>query len=647
MSGKGLGIGKIYIFPILVIIFFVTGYQEAYGTITSQLTIGDSGVPGTDSSHFNFLIGTTVDSSGNIYVVDEDNNRVVKFDSLGNYVSQIGCAGTNACVAGSGPNDLSAPAGVAVDSLGNIYVTDADNHRVQKFDSSGAYQSTIGVTGVPGSDNAHFNFPAGIALDSSGNIYVADSLNHRVQKFDSSGFYQQTIGVSAIPNSEYSGVVVDSSGNIYVTDSFNYRALKFNSAGINQLTIGVTGVSGSDNAHLSSPAGIALDSSGNIYVADSLNHRVQEFDPAGGYLTTIGETGVTGTDNSHFNFPTGLASDSSDNIYVGDSFNYRVQVFSASSISTGGGTGKLFHSDYPLPSMLIPSFGGVGNMVFADGLTLDGKVYSLGKFSQEIPKTIADVGQPVKIKIKEQLARGPSNWRYVAVYMNFEGKDPETYNAHLIMSIDKNEGQKLVDPKGYLKDYSVTTELDSTYVYTTFSFIAAKAMPDSTMIVSAWDDQARTNNVHVGGAIQFGDDPPVVKTNIPPGAIQFTDYYELKERIGKDGYDSPKILFHIHDTSDVLPDGDSVKVSWLYNPNVPQLTLIVSDKNDNKLVEQTQKLEKIIYSHIGYCNLPAFQGSCTSTPVYIDTPEGKAMIEKYQGKYSELLKSMGLLPFHY
>src|SRR5438309_10522946 len=139
-------------------------------------------------------------------------------------------------------------------------------------------------------------------------------------------------------------------------------------------------------------------------------------------------------------------------------------------------------------------------MVFADGLTLDGKVYSLNDYAVNIPKTIADVGQPITIKIKEQLAHGPQDWKYVVVYMNFEGKDPETYNAHLILSSDKNDGQKLVDDKGYVKDFAATTELDSQYVYTTFSFTAAKAMPDSTMIVSAWDGHNRVNNVHVGGA---------------------------------------------------------------------------------------------------------------------------------------------------
>ncbi|TLX82085.1 MAG: hypothetical protein E6L00_04660, partial [Thaumarchaeota archaeon] len=446
-----------------------------------------------------------------------------------------------------------------------------------------------------GSDQLHFKFPAGVAVDSSGNIYVADADNHRVQIFDSFGNWKKTIGVSSIPTSEYSGVAVDSLlGDIYVADSFNYRVQKFDSAGVNKLTIGVTGVPGSDQSHFNSPAGVAVDSlSGDIYVADSLNHRVQIFDSSGNWKKTIGETGVPGSDQSHFNFPTGVAVDSSGNIIVGDSFNYRVQIFSALSISNGDGADSLSDSsDDPLPSKIKPSFGGVGNMVFADGLTLDGKVYDLSKFAQEIPKTIADVGQPIKIKIKEQLAHGPTDWKYVAVYMNFEGKDPETYNAHLIMSIDKNEGQKLVDPKGYIKDYTVTTELDSKYVYTTFSFIAAKAMPDSTMIVAAWDGHSRINSVHVGGAIQFGQDPVVQPHPMPSWLHVYNNVRDANFAVENAGYVKPELFAHISNTQQVWSEPNTGHVLWFFDTVNGQVAILSYDTSGNMIWHKEQILEK-------------------------------------------------------
>ena len=89
------------------------------------------------------------------------------------YLSQFGAFG-------SGDSQLNNPEGIALDSLGNIYVADTSNNRVQKFNSAGVFQLKFGTSG---SGNGQFSSPIGIALDSLGNIYVADTNNHRVQKF--------------------------------------------------------------------------------------------------------------------------------------------------------------------------------------------------------------------------------------------------------------------------------------------------------------------------------------------------------------------------------------------------------------------------------------------------------------------------------
>jgi len=592
VSGKGQGmvIGKISILPILAVIILSVSYQEAYG-ITYQSTLGTTGVSGTDNSHFNALIGVTVDSSGKIYVSDEDSHRVQIFDSAGAYLSTIGITG----VQGSDNSHFSFPSGIAVGS-GKIYVTDTDNHRVQIFDSAGAYLSTIGVTGVQGSDNSHFSFPSGIAVDSAGKIYVVDSLNHRVQKFDSAGGYLSTINISSIPDEEQSGVAVDSAGKIYVTDTDNHLVRIFDSAGAPKSTLGTSGVTGCDSSHFNLPAGVAVDSSKNIYVVDSNNHRVQIFDSTGAYLSTIGEAGVSGPGNSQFKFPFGIAVDSSGKIIVGDSFNFRVQIFSTLDGLGGIGTPscptQLRSGGDPLPSKIKPSFGGVGNMVFTDGLTLDGKVYDLSKFAQNIPKTIADVGQPITIKIKEQLSHGPSDWKYVAVYMNFEGKDPETYNAHLVLSVDKNDGQKISDPKGYIKNFIVTTDLDSKYVYTTFSFTAAKAMADSSMIVSAWDGHARVNSVHVGGAIQFGQDPIVQPHTLPSWLHQYTNVRDADFAVENAGYVKPELFAHISNTQQVWNEPNTGHVLWFFDTLNGQVAILSYDASGNMVWHKEQILEK-------------------------------------------------------
>ena len=94
---------------------------------------------------------------------------------------------------GTGDGQMSYPGGVAVDSSGNIYVSDSNNNRIQKFNSSGVFQWKLGGTAT-GSGNGQFSYPQGITLDSSGNIYVADANNNRIVKVTSGGAYSASFG---------------------------------------------------------------------------------------------------------------------------------------------------------------------------------------------------------------------------------------------------------------------------------------------------------------------------------------------------------------------------------------------------------------------------------------------------------------------
>ena len=123
-----------------------------------------------------------------------------------------------------------APFGAAKDSTGNVYVADTYNHRIQKFDSAGVYVYTLGVTGYFGVDNSHFKGPSllGSGDGQLGNVYIADSGNHRIQKFNAAGVYVSTLGVSEYEGSDNShfwspsGVGVDLD-NLYVADTVNRR----------------------------------------------------------------------------------------------------------------------------------------------------------------------------------------------------------------------------------------------------------------------------------------------------------------------------------------------------------------------------------------------------------------------------------------
>lgn len=272
------------------------------------------GSSGSGNGQFsNPYYGSSVDSSGNVYITDSGNNRIEKFDLNGNYLMQFGSAGTSS-------GKFSSPYGVAVDSSGNIYVADAGNNRVQKFNSSGTYVSQFGTFG---SGNGQMGAPTGIAVDSSGNVYVADNANFRVEKFDSSGAYVTQFGGFGSSNGKFQnirGLAIDAN-YVYAIDQDNNHVEKFTTAG--------TFVSEFGSSQLSSPKGIAVDSSGNVYVVDANNH-ISMFTTAGTYHSALGSAG---SGNGQFNNPTGIAVNSSGNaLYILDTGNNRVEKFAGDSV---------------------------------------------------------------------------------------------------------------------------------------------------------------------------------------------------------------------------------------------------------------------------------------------------------------------------
>ncbi|MFY9797655.1 MAG: pentapeptide repeat-containing protein [Candidatus Nitrosopolaris sp.] len=172
---------------------------------------------------------------------------------------------------GSKDSQFNDPVGVAVDSAGNVYVADEGNNRVQKFDSNGNFIATWGTSG---SGNGQFNDPVDVAVDSSGSLYVANKGNNCIQKFDSNGTFITSWGNSGSDHGQLSepvGVTVDHIGNVYVTDPGNNRIQKFSSNGN---FIAAWGTLGSSNGQFNDPGGVATDHIGNVYVADTLNNRL-------------------------------------------------------------------------------------------------------------------------------------------------------------------------------------------------------------------------------------------------------------------------------------------------------------------------------------------------------------------------------------
>ncbi len=267
-----------------------------------------------NSTHLSFPFDVTVDDAGYIYVVDAGNDRIVKFDASGNFISKFGTSG-------AGDGQFSDPRGIATDKSGNIYVADTANDRIQKFDSSGKFILKFGSRGA---GDGQFAGPYGIVLDNSGNIYVADVANARIDKFDSSGNFLLKFGSQGKGDGQFEelgSVAVDSSGYVYVTDIVNANVQKFDSSG---KFVSKFGTFGTEDGKLAGPYGIAVDSSGNIYVADGNTERIQKFDSSGNFILKFNPH-LAG--DSEFNHIGGMAIDKAGNVYITDTDNDHIKQF--------------------------------------------------------------------------------------------------------------------------------------------------------------------------------------------------------------------------------------------------------------------------------------------------------------------------------
>jgi len=293
-------------------------------------TLGVSGVPGSDDTHFYEPQGVAVDAT-RITVVDSANSRVQIFDRATRaYLATLGTGW------GNGAYEFFWPTDVGLDGAGRIYVADSWSHRVQQYSSGLVYQRTYGVTGVPYlTDSQHFNWPSGVAVAGDGSLYITEERGHRLVKLTAQGVPLWSVGEPGVPGSDdvslfWPGDVdVSPVGQAHVADSGNNRIQIFSSGGSYVATLG-TGNWGTGNYDFSYPMGVAVDGGGSIYVADSDNHRVQIYNASRTYVATLGVTGVPGSDNGHFEWPEDVDVDSAGNIYIADSGNSRVQVFNAS-----------------------------------------------------------------------------------------------------------------------------------------------------------------------------------------------------------------------------------------------------------------------------------------------------------------------------
>lgn len=284
-------------------------------------------------------------------------------------VRKISPSGIVTTLAGTGvAGYLDGPGGAArfngalsacVDSVGNVYVSDFQNQRIRKIDVNGNV-TTIAGTGLQGNRDtiamqATFRYPRGICMDRQGNLYIADSWNHRIRKLDPQGNVTTfagggtSVGVQS-PGAHVDGpdtsarfwtpcgLEIDAVGNLYLADAYNHRIRKITPQGVVS-TVAGSGPSGSTSgsyldgaaniARFNTPVGLGVDGQGDVYVADTYNNCIRYV--SGGNVTTaagsIGFGYVNGnSDIALFDHPrSALVDASGDHVYIPDGNNHVIR----------------------------------------------------------------------------------------------------------------------------------------------------------------------------------------------------------------------------------------------------------------------------------------------------------------------------------
>lgn len=332
-------------------------------TVAGSASIGYKGDGGAATSAG--LIepyAVAVDGSGNIFIAEPEDGRIRQVDGKAN-INTIAGNGTLG-FGGDGSTATNAmfylPTGVAVDSSGNVYIADSQNNRVRKL--SGSTVSTVAGNGGlsysgdgGAATKAQLNAPQAVAADAAGNLYIADTANHVVRKVSANGTISTLAGTGAAGSggsqlNSPQGVAVDGAGTVYISDTQNARVLKVSGGSVSTFagsgTVGFGGDGGAaGSAQLNTPMGLAVDSAGNLYVADNGNHRIRKV-TSGGAISTVagnGNQGYSGDNGAatlaQLNAPQGVAVDNTGNLYIADTLNDRVRMVSGGNITTVAGTG--------------------------------------------------------------------------------------------------------------------------------------------------------------------------------------------------------------------------------------------------------------------------------------------------------------------
>ncbi|GAF45481.1 serine/threonine-protein kinase PknD [Rhodococcus wratislaviensis] len=213
-------------------------------------------------SGLNSPIGVAVNTAGDLFVADTNNNRILKLAANSDAQNVLPFA------------DLDHPSGVATNDAGDVFVADTRNNRMLKLDAGATTQTVLPFTDLAG--------PAGVAVSDAGHLFVADNNNNRIVALPAGAASQQVLPFTDLHGPV--GVAVDSGEDVFVTDTDNNRVLFLPAGGTDQTVLPFTA--------LASPTGVAVDATGDVFVADYRNGRVAELRAGADTATVVPFTGL-------------------------------------------------------------------------------------------------------------------------------------------------------------------------------------------------------------------------------------------------------------------------------------------------------------------------------------------------------------------
>lgn len=297
---------------------------------TNGIIVAGGNGAGGNQNQLNFPYSVFIDSNNTLYVTDTQNHRIQKW--LSGATEGITIAGGNG--AGSGLNQLNTPSCIYLDENQNLYVLDSFNARIQKWEIGADQGVTVAGGNGEGSGLNQFNKPGGFYFKNNA-FYIVDAGNNRVVKWilgEPSGTLAAAGSYGSLPdqlaNPSVNGTVyVDENENIYVTDYINNRIQKFSSGLTNAITVAGGNGSGAASNQMKAPNGIFMLNDGRMLISEYTGRRINMWVEGEIQGTTIAGGNGSGSAANQFKSPRGIFISTNGDLYVTDMGNHRIQKF--------------------------------------------------------------------------------------------------------------------------------------------------------------------------------------------------------------------------------------------------------------------------------------------------------------------------------